>query len=283
MDYVRKCIKIVEHGNPLFGIDSPTTIPHNWFVAPPHVVELQGGFYELSPGNAKMSHPDLKRDYFTKECLICGRDHFTNEHESQTILIKKDLQENSLDSRFNPRRTSLFTGPGEPIHVQYYYSDVFYTTEDGQQIVGSRPRRQGTIPHTITTRAVITEEGRVIPSPTIPRQGQSIRSFDLPSRPSTSTWVAAEEIRITRPRGTSVQAQREQQSYPLLYLLESILQDDYQPLRNALNIREECQQFHPHLVHPERLVKQDLHLEEEDQEELEHKDKTTNALAPSDL
>ncbi|KIL58195.1 hypothetical protein M378DRAFT_15701 [Amanita muscaria Koide BX008] len=77
-------------------------------------------------------------------------------------------------------------------------------------IVGSRPRRQGTTPHTITTRAIITEEGRVIPSPTIPRQGQSIRSFDLPSRPSTSTRVAAEEIRITRPRGTSVQAQRMQ-------------------------------------------------------------------------
>ncbi|KIL54625.1 hypothetical protein M378DRAFT_18721, partial [Amanita muscaria Koide BX008] len=208
MDYVRKCIEIVEHGNPLFGIDSPTTIPHNWFVAPPHVVELQGGFYELSPGNAKTSHPDLKRDYFTKECLICGRDHFTNEHESRIVLIEKDLQENSLDVRFNPRRTSLFTGPGEPIHVQYYYSDVFYVTEDGQQIVGSRPRRQGTTPHTITTRAIITEEGRVIPSPTIPRQGQSIRSFDLPSRPSTSTRVAAEEIRITRPRGTSVQAQR---------------------------------------------------------------------------
>ncbi|KIL54748.1 hypothetical protein M378DRAFT_18589 [Amanita muscaria Koide BX008] len=189
MDYVQKCIEIVEHGNPLFGIDSPTTIPHNWFIAPPHVVELQGGFYELSPGNAKTSHPDLKRDYLMKECLICGRDHFTNEHESQIILIEKDLQESSLDSRFNPRRTSLFTGPGEPIHVQYYYLDVFYATEDGQQI-----------------------EGRVIPSPTIPQQGRPIRSFDLPSRPSTSTRVAAEEIRITRPRGTSVQAQRMRQA-----------------------------------------------------------------------
>ncbi|KIL61178.1 hypothetical protein M378DRAFT_13626 [Amanita muscaria Koide BX008] len=168
MDYVQTCIQIIEHGNLLYGIDVPTSIPDNWPTVPPHAIELQGTPYRLTPGNAKISYPDEERTIWTKECLICGRDHFTNEHESRVVFIKKDLQKDSLENRLNPRRTSLFTRPGEPVRPRFY-SDVYYTTENREQIIGSRPRREGTIPHTTTTSAMITEEGRVIPFQTIPQ------------------------------------------------------------------------------------------------------------------
>ncbi|KIL53856.1 hypothetical protein M378DRAFT_19473 [Amanita muscaria Koide BX008] len=209
LDYVKACVQIMEHGNALHGIDNPQPAMANTHFMRPRHVELDHVPYLLVPGNVKRFENETKRNPWQQICLKCGLSHFTNEHTCKIVYVDQDLQKSTPDNRFHPRRTEQFQGPEQPIRAQYYSDVVYCEPETGERIVGNRHCRMDPRLNVTTTYATIAENGRMMstaqyreqrPEPPIPSFLRSVST-------RSTTQRQADQVRITRPRGTSVQAE----------------------------------------------------------------------------
>ncbi|KIL55221.1 hypothetical protein M378DRAFT_18134 [Amanita muscaria Koide BX008] len=281
MDYVRTCIQIIEHGNLLHGIDTPTSIPENWPVVPPHTFELQGTPYRLGPGNAQMSYPDDERTIWTKECLICGRDHFTNEHEIASIqdVLACSLPQESLFALdfilmcFTQQKMEI-----RSLEVVLVDRELLHTLLPPK--LWSQKKGELFLFELFQDRA-----NRFIP---LIFQHVPMSRFELLKKQSESPGQEEHQFNPSACDKLPMKLLTEQ--YPeeqLHHLAPCLLESTY---HCAPNTPEGSQQFRPHQAHQEpRLhhiqriqMEQDLHLEEEDQEELEVEYKITNVLAQFD-
>jgi hypothetical protein len=80
-DYVCTCVNVMEHGHRLHEIDPPKAITATWARGNPRDVEIDGAIYHFNVGNATRKGTNTPRTLWKPECLICGYEHHTNEHE----------------------------------------------------------------------------------------------------------------------------------------------------------------------------------------------------------
>jgi hypothetical protein len=123
-------------------------------------------------------------------------------------MVEHDYQQGPSEGRLTARRVENFVAPGE-IPRPRFYSDVIYSTEEGEHVVGNRYRRGDPTRATTTTYATVTQTGRIVPTRNAAVQEAAERArrtappITLPTRPRHAPTPT-----IPRGRGRSTQPEQ---------------------------------------------------------------------------